>query len=75
MTELETKGHGRTIIMSLIAVFIGAIAILWSWNTIAVDMFAQPEMEFRHAIAVELLIIAAGSLFSLSNLFKRFAEV
>lgn len=75
MTELGNKGHGRTIVLSLSAVFFGGVAILWSWNTVAVEMFAQPEMEFRHAIAVELLIIAAGSLLSLPYLFKRFSEV
>ncbi|MBV1904129.1 MAG: hypothetical protein KUG58_10910 [Marinosulfonomonas sp.] len=71
MMNLEKNSHGRTIVMSLIAVFFGGVAILWSWNTIAVDLFAQPEMEFRHAVAVELLLIAAGSLIGLPSLFSR----
>jgi len=71
MTELESKGHGRTIVMSLIAVLCGGVAILWSWNTVAVDMFAHPEMEFRHAFAVEVALIAAGLLLGLPRLFKR----
>ena len=71
MTNFENKAHGRTIILSLIAILFGGIAIFWSWNTIAVELFAQPEMEFRHAIAVELLLIAAGSLIGLPSLFSR----
>jgi hypothetical protein len=75
MTKLENKGHGRTIVMFLIAIIFGGIAILWSWNTVAVDLFGQPEMAFRHAIAVELLLIASGSLIGLSSLFHQFQEV
>jgi hypothetical protein len=75
MMELENKGHGRTIVMSLIAIVFGGIAILWSWNTVAVDLFGQPEMALRHAIAVELLLIASGSLIDLPSLFRRFQDV
>jgi len=74
MTELENKGHGRAIAMTLIAVLCGGVAILWSWNTIAVDMFAHPAMEFRHAFAVELGLITAGLLLCLPRLFKRLGE-
>ena len=70
MTKLENKGYGRTIFMSLTAVFFAGIAILWSWNTIAADLFAQPEMEFRHAVAAVLLLISAGSLVRLPSLFR-----
>jgi hypothetical protein len=75
MMELENKGHGRTIVMPLIAIVFGGIAILWSWNTVAVDLFGQQEMAFRHAFAVALLLIASGSLIGLPSLFHRFQEV
>ena len=74
MMNIENKGHGRTIAMSLIAIFFGGVAILWSWNTFAVDLFAQPEMEFRHAVAVELLLIAVGSLVGLPSFFAKFRD-
>ena len=72
MMELENKGHGRTIVMSLIAIVLGGGAILWSWNTHAVDLFGLPEMTFRHAVAAVLLLVAAGSLIGLPSLFSRF---
>jgi hypothetical protein len=72
MMELENKGHGRTIVMSLIAIVLGGVAILWSWNTLAVDLFHLPEMTFRHAVAAVLLLVAAGSLISLPSLFSGF---
>jgi hypothetical protein len=75
MMELENKGRGGTIVMSLIAIAFGGIAILWSWNTVAVDLFGQPEMALRHAIAVELLLIASGSLIGLPSVFRRFQDV
>jgi len=75
MTKHENQGHGRTIVMSLIAIVFGGVAILWLWNTVAVDLFALPVMDFSHAIAVELLIVAAGALLGLPSLFKRFSEV
>jgi hypothetical protein len=75
MMELENKGRGGTIVMSLIAIVFGGIAIHWSWNTVAVDLFGQPEMALRHAIAVELLLIASGSLIGLPSVFRRFQDV
>ncbi|MFT6607924.1 MAG: hypothetical protein ACJA2X_003142 [Halocynthiibacter sp.] len=74
MMEFENKGHGRTIIMSLIAIVVGGVAILWSWSTLAVDLFGLPEMAFRHAFASVLLLVATGSLIGLPSLFSRFKE-
>lgn len=40
-----------------IAVFtVGSILLLWSWNTLAVDLFQLPEARFRHAVAFAGLI-------------------
>lgn len=72
MTPLENKGYGRIAVMSLIALFFCGVAILWSWNTLAVDLFGQPALEFRHAVAAEFLLIAAGSLFGLSRVIAKF---
>lgn len=45
------------------SLFIGAIVILWSWNTIAVDLFDAPNLAFRHAVALELAIaVIAASI-------------
>ena len=35
----------------------GAVIILWGWNTFASELFAVPEIAFRHALALELMIV------------------
>jgi hypothetical protein len=48
-----------------IAVFMaGSILLLWSWNTLAVDLFQFPEARFKHAVAFAGLM-AGGFLFPL----------
>jgi hypothetical protein len=39
---------------------VGAVVILWSWNTIAVDLFGAPNVALRHAIAIELAVAVVG---------------
>ena len=70
----ENRGHGRTFVISLIAIVFAGIAILWSWNTLAVDLFGLAEMEFRHAVAMVLSLIAIGSLVGLPSRFNRIQE-
>ena len=55
--------------LSLMAmVFIGAVLLLWSWNTTASGLFQAPEMEFKHALAVELFL---GVVFLISGTVSR----
>ena len=70
----EHGGHGRAIVYALVALLVGGIVILWSWNTVATDLLGHPEMEYRHALAIELLIISAGALLGLPTLLRRFTE-
>ena len=40
-----------------IAVFVGGtVLLLWSWNTLAADLFELPMARFKHAFALALLI-------------------
>ena len=54
-----------------LAVIAATITVLWSWNTLAGDMFALPEMEFRHAFALVLLAGILGTVFSLGARRRR----
>lgn len=47
-----------------LAVIVASIAVLWSWNTLAGDLFALPEMQFRRAFAVVLLAAILGAILS-----------
>jgi hypothetical protein len=56
----RTRGllFGATIALAL------AVALLWSWNTLAADLFNAPTAKFKHALACELAIFALGLLAS-----------
>lgn len=69
-----TKNDSRRIAITLLAfaasLLIIAIAVLWSWNTLAVDLFQAPAMKFRHAVAVEFLIMAIMAVQRLTGKLK-----
>lgn len=64
------RHYGRNALFALLALLAPGIAILWSWNTVVVDLYGQPEMQFRHAIAVEFLVVGLGALFSLPSILS-----
>ena len=53
------------------AYLVGAAIILWSWNTIAVDVFGASSIAFRHAIAFEALVAAFGAAFGFAARIAR----
>jgi hypothetical protein len=36
----------------------GALLLNWSWNTLATGPFKIPEIQFKHALALELFPVA-----------------
>ena len=34
----------------------GGVVLLWAWNALAPELFGAPEIGFRHALALELLL-------------------
>ena len=65
----DTRQHGKKLLV-LIAALIGwGIAVLWSWNTFAVELLSQPTMEFRHALALELFVLSVASVFPITQRF------
>lgn len=53
--------YGVAVAAAAAAFVVGAVVIMWSWNTVAVDLFAAPVMLFRHAVAVELGTAVVGT--------------
>jgi hypothetical protein len=66
-------GRGKPIVLGTLAVLTAGIAILWGWNTLAADHFGLKPIEFRHALAAEVLLIAIGGLLGLSGIVRRVA--
>lgn len=57
--------HRRRVVRALwiLAAFVaGGVVLLWSWNTLAVGLFAAPAVEFKHALAAELAISVAFAI-------------
>ena len=41
----------KSLIVSVAVFFVCSIVMLWSWNTLAVDLFHMPQAQFKHALA------------------------
>lgn len=57
---------GRRIALATLTVvavlLVGGVAVLWSWNAIAVDLFEAPVMKFKHALAAELMAVTIAAI-------------
>ena len=58
----QTHGAVKTTIVAIAIFIAGSLMLLWSWNTLAVDLFQLPDAHFRHAVAFGGLIAAAFML-------------
>ena len=58
---------GRTILFAAGMFIGGALVLLWSWNTLAVDFFKMPTAQFKHALALELFILTAFLMHQMSR--------
>jgi hypothetical protein len=65
--SLITIALWKTAGWAVLALIAASVAVLWSWNTLAGDLFALPEMQFRHAFALVLLIGILGTVFSFAS--------
>lgn len=63
--KTRTKRHGKAVALSVIAMLLWSVATLWSWNTFASDLLGLPEMDYRHALALGLLVLSVGRLLTL----------
>lgn len=52
--------HVRRFAGLIAAVLIGALLLLWAWNTVAAELLGAPAAGFRHALALAVALAAAG---------------
>jgi hypothetical protein len=48
----------RGVIRFLVGVLLGSATILWAWNSIAVELFQAPVIQFKHALAFQAVVAA-----------------
>ncbi len=65
------RTYGRIALGAVVALALTGVAILWSWNTLAAGLFGLAPIEFRHALAAALLVVAAGTLLRLRGRLAR----
>ena len=63
--QRRTYDAAKTTIIAIAVFLVGSILLLWSWNTLAVELFQLPEARFKHAIAV-------GTLIAIAFMFRTF---
>ena len=57
--QQRTFGATKAIFFVITIFLISDTLLLWSWNTLAADLFQLPEAGFKHAFAFGILIIGA----------------
>lgn len=66
----DATRHGRRFALAAALFFAGAVLVMWGWNTVAVDLFDQTPMRYRHAIALQAAVFALAAVAPLvRNLF------
>jgi len=60
--HLDHQRHGRTLFAALAVLTMGSIGLHWGWNTFAVEILSQQAMKFKHALALELILLATAGV-------------
>jgi hypothetical protein len=72
LLDHSNRRHGKSLALLIAFLVLSSISVLWAWNTLAVDMFAQPEMPFKHGLAFMLAVFVVGSTGSVAKrIFTR----
>jgi hypothetical protein len=58
----SNRQHGKTLVLAMAVLFGGSVALLWGWNTFAVEVLSQQEIKFRHALALQLLVLSIAGM-------------
>jgi len=66
MTHEHQRGRGKAIAIAIGVFLLAGIVIHWGWNTFAVEILSASPLQFKHSIALELLVLAVASLFPLT---------
>lgn len=55
------KGHARAAATALGILALMTTTLLWGWNTFSTEILALPAIRFKHALALELLLVSVAS--------------
>lgn len=70
--HIDRKGRARMLVLAFMGLFAVATMFLWGWNTFAVEVLGQHAMRFKHALALEVLLLSVAGVFpAVWRLFAR----
>ncbi len=61
-SERPWRHAAKSVLIAAAALFVGGIMIHWSWNVFAVELLQAPEMRFKHALGLEILVAAVAAV-------------
>ncbi|MCB1909586.1 MAG: hypothetical protein KDH15_19675 [Rhodocyclaceae bacterium] len=68
----NTTGPVRTLVVALAVLISTSTALLWGWNTFATEVLDLPAIRFKHALALELIVLAMAAVVPFTwRLFAR----
>ena len=62
LIHARPRRWGKAALIVALSVVLGGVAMLWAWNTLAVDLFQAPAAQFKHALALQAAIAAIVAL-------------
>ena len=65
--QRNAYGTLKAVLVAIIIFMVISISLLWSWNTLAVDLFQLPEARFKHALSLTIPITIAFLLLRSRN--------
>ena len=51
------QGGVHTATVAIAAIALGAVALLWGWNTVAADLLGLPVAKYVHALSFEIALV------------------
>ena len=57
------KQHGRHMMTLMLAFTAASVLLLWSWNSVMPMLFELPDIQFKQAVALLVLIAIPSALF------------
>jgi len=71
----DVKKHGRQFTITIIALGLASISLLWGWNTFGVEILSLKPLQFRHVLALLVFLFTLIGISTVSwHFFRRRIE-
>ncbi len=67
MFEHKQSGNIRILFTNLAYILVTATILMWTWNSMLVELFEVPKLEFQHSFSLLLSIALMKSILTLER--------